>query len=109
MEAFGNFFDFITDWLNSGVYGLLTDFAAYLIKQAVLAYLALLNFAIPFAWGIAKSILQDLNLSALINAAWDDLPTMSQAVATSFKVPEIINTAITGFVTKFVMRFIPGL
>lgn len=109
MDAFGNFFGFISDWLNSGVYGLLTDFTAYLIKQAVLAYLALLNTAIPFAWGVAKSILQDLNLSALINSAWDELPSMSQDVATAFKVPEIINTAITGYVTKFVMKFIPGL
>lgn len=109
MEAFGNFFDFIQDWLNSGVYGVLTDFVAYLIKQAVLGYLAFMNVAIPFAWGVAKSIIQDLNLSALINSAWDDLPSSSQAIATAFKIPEIINTVITGFVTKFVIRFIPGM
>lgn len=109
MDAFTNFFDYIQDWLNSGIYGLLTDFAAYFIKQAVLSYLALLNFAIPFAWGIAKSIIADLNLSALINSAWDDLPSSSQAIATAFKIPEVINTAVTGFVTKFVLRFVPGL
>lgn len=109
MEGITNFFDFVQDWLNSGVYGVLTDFTAYLIKQAVLGYLAFMNVAIPFAWGVAKSIIQDLNISALINSAWDDLPSSSQAIATAFKIPEIINTIVTGFVTKFVIRFIPGM
>lgn len=103
------FFDFIHEWINSGVYDFFTEFAAFLIEMATLSYLKFLNFVIPFAWGIAKEIIEDLNISSMINSAWGDLPDMSRAVLTAMKIPEVINTVISGAVTKYVLKFIPGV
>ncbi len=104
-----DFFDFIKEWINSGVYEFFTEFTAYLIEAATLSYIKFLNFVIPFAWGVAKVIIEDLNISSLINSAWNDLPELSRALLTAMKVPEIINLVISGAVTKYVLKFIPGV
>lgn len=103
------FFDYIRDWLESGVYTFFTELVAYLIEAATLGYINFLKFVIPFAWGVAKVIIQDLNISSLVNSAWSDLPDLSRAVLTALKVPEIINLVISGAVTKYVLKFIPGV
>lgn len=109
MEAITNFFDSIQSWLDSGVYTFATEWAAYFIEKAVIGYIGFMKMAIPFAWGVAKQILQDLNISTYIAQAFDSLPSSSQAIAIAFKIPECVNTAISGFVTRFVIKFIPGL
>ena len=109
MDAFFNFFTEIHDWLTSGIYDFAVSAMAYFIEKATLAYLAFLNAAIPFAWNVAEKILNDLNVSAQINAAWAEFPSMSRAVMTALKIPEVLNTLLTGFATKFVIRFIPGM
>lgn len=103
------FFDYIRDWLESGVYGFFTELVAYFIEAATLGYINFLKVVIPFAWGVAKVIIQDLNISALIDQAWSDLPDKSRALLTVMKMPEIINTVISGAVTKYVLKFIPGV
>lgn len=109
MESMLGFFDYINEWLNSGIYTFFTDATAYLVEYFVLAYLKLLTVAIPFAWGVAKTILQDLNISQLIDAAYAELPSLSRQVMTILRVPECINIALSAYVTKFVLRFIPGV
>lgn len=104
-----NFFDYINDWLNSGIYTFFTEFTAYVIEAAVVGYLSFLNFVIPFAWGVAKTILDDLNVSSQINAAFNDLDSMSQALLVAFRIPECINFALSALATKFVLRMLPGV
>lgn len=103
------FFTFINDWLNSGIYTFFTDAAAYFVELTVVGYLKFINFIVPFAWGVAKTILQDLDLSSHINSAYSQFPSMTRDLLTALRVPEAVNFAITGFATKFVLRFIPGL
>ncbi len=103
------FFDFIKEWINSGVYDFFTNFVAFLIEMATLSYLKFLNFVIPFAWGIAQEIIKDLNISSMLNQAWGSLPDMSRAVLTAMKIPEVVNLVISGAVTKYVLKFIPGV
>lgn len=104
-----DFFDAVYNWLYSGSYGFFTELSAYFIKQSVLAYLKFLYFVIPFAWGIAQSILNDLNISTYLNAAWSEFPPHVLGYLTFFNIPEALNIVISAHVTKFVLRFIPGL
>lgn len=103
------FFDAVYNWLNSGIYGFFTELSAYFIKQAVLGYLKFLYFIIPFAWGIAQSILNDLNISNYLNSAYSALGSDVLGYLSFFNIPEAINILISAQVTKFVLKFIPGI
>jgi hypothetical protein len=104
-----DFFTYVNDWLDSGVYDFWTEAFAYFVEYMVVSYLKFINVVIPFAWGVAKVILEDLNVSALIDSAYSQFPSMSRDLMTAMRVPECINFALSAFVTKFVLRFVPGL
>ncbi|WP_417584874.1 DUF2523 family protein [Nitrincola sp.] len=103
------FFNAVYEWLNSGIYGFFTELSAYFIKQSVLGYFQFLYVMIPFAWGIAQSILNDLNLSSHLNSAFSSLGSDVLGYLTFFNIPEALNTVISAYVTKFVLKFIPGV
>lgn len=103
------FFTYINNWLESGVYTFATDAMAYFVEAAVYGYLKLLNWAIPFAWGVAKTILNDFGVNTMLDAAWNSLPNDSVSILKFFKIDDAINLILNAAVTKFVLRFIPGL
>lgn len=103
-----DFLNVVMNWLESGQYTFLQDAGAWFIKKAVLTYLLFLYEMIPFAWGIAKSLLQDLQVTSAINSAWASLDPDVRAFAAFFKIPDALNIVLSGATTKFVMRFIPG-
>jgi len=99
---------FIAEWLNSGTYNFFTEAAAYFIEKATIAYLKFVAWAIPFAWGIGKQILLDLNITQTINSAWSNFDSQTLATLNFFRVPEGINYLFTAGATKLALRFIPG-
>ena len=102
-----DFFNIMVDWFTVGIYDFFTELVAYWIEAATLLYLKKMYFMITFSWDVAKVIMDDLNISAHINSAWSALPSETRSILGFFKVPECINTIISGFVTKFVLRFLP--
>ena len=100
---------FIAEWLNSGTYGFVTDAVAYAIEAAVWAYLKFINWVIPFAWGIAKKIIEDLQISAVINAALSNFSLETIGLINFLKFPEAIMSLATAGMTKLVFKFIPGI
>lgn len=100
---------FIAEWLNSGDYGFFTDWTSYFIEGLTGAYLKFLQYAIPFAWGIAKNIIDDLQLSRFINDAWRTFDSDTVKLLTFFNIPEAMNNILTAGAAKLVFRFIPGV
>ncbi|MEJ1364283.1 MAG: DUF2523 family protein [Candidatus Sedimenticola sp. (ex Thyasira tokunagai)] len=100
---------FISEWLNSGSYGFFTEAAAYWVKTATLAYFAFIEWMVPFAWGVAKSIINDLNLSSHLATAWGSMDSQALSIATFLKLPEVISNILTAGMAKIVMKFIPGM
>ena len=103
-----DFINGVMEWLNSGVYTFATDATAFMIKKAVISYITFLYKMIPFAWGVAQSIMNDLNVSAYLNSAWGSLDSTTRSIATFLKLPEGVNFILSAAMTKFVMKFIPG-
>ncbi|MDD2770360.1 MAG: DUF2523 family protein [Methylococcus sp.] len=97
------------DWLNNGLY----DFAQWAFAQYVEWYsIQLLKFkiaAVVFAWGAAKKILADLDLSAKLDLAFGLLPGPALNVLEALDIPQCLMLILTAVVTKFVLRFIPGM
>jgi len=104
-----DFFNHLWDWLNNGVVDLFTAVIAYLIEKLFLFALDFILWAVPFAWGIAKQIMTDLSISERLNAAFEVLPSDLLSTIFFFRVPEALNLIISAFITRFVLRFIPGL
>lgn len=60
-----------------------------------------------FAWDVAESILDELNLSVLITQSFNALPETTKQTMAFFKIPEFLNLVISAFTTRLVMRFLP--
>jgi hypothetical protein len=104
-QAFG-FFDEIYKWLNSGVYTFFTEATAYLIKSAILGYIQFLNWMVPFAWGVAKELIQDFGISSLIESAWSKLPNDIRSICLFMGVDDSLNIVLNAAVTRFVLQFL---
>ena len=104
----GDMLHFIAEWLNSGSYGFITEAFAYLIEVATLAAIKFMLWAIPFAWGIAKQILEDIGLSQAINQAWGSLDSATLQTVSFFQIPAAVNNILTAAVTKMALRYVPG-
>lgn len=102
-----DFFDNVWNWLTEGIYDVLSDALAALIEFLVEGYLDLLLWAVPFAWGVAQTVIQDLQLSQHINTAWSLLPTQAANTLAFFRIPEVIVIIVSAYAARLVLRFIP--
>jgi len=101
-----DFLIYINDWLESGQYTFFTSLTAHAVKSAILMKIQFLKMMIPFGWGVAKEVLTQLNVSDHIQSAWIILPTDIRTILTFFNVPEFINTVLTGFATRLVLKML---
>lgn len=108
-QSVKNFFKSVWDYLGDGVYDLLVWAFKGFVEYATLGYLKFLNFVVPFAWDVAAGILQDLGYVNLIVSAWGALPPDVLGLATVLRLPEGVTILLTAMVSKYVLRFIPGM
>ena len=104
-----DFFEFVKQWLTSGIYEFFQNAFASLIEWLVLGTIDFTIWSVQFAWGIAKTVLTDLQVSQHLNDAWAALPAPVAEKARFFRLTEVIINLLSGVVTKIVFRFIPGM
>lgn len=107
-DSFIAFFQGIWDWLTDGLY----DFAVWVfrgyVEFATLGALKFKLFVLTFAWDVAKAILVDLEVSTRLQALYDLLPPSVAVNITAMRIPEGVGLILTAYVTRYVLRFIPG-
>ena len=101
------FFTSIYQFLTGGIYSFAQWAFAQFIEKSTLAFLDFVLWAIPFAWGTAKNIMNDIGLSQLLTNAWSSLDSNVLGFLTAFRVPDCLNILISAFFTRYVLRFIP--
>lgn len=99
--------DFLQWIWGEGVVNFFTATFAYFVEVCVLIYFKLANTVMPFAWGVASQILDDLNLSSYMLTAWEFIPLESRQILAYFRIPEVINNIMTFGIVKIVLKFIP--
>lgn len=106
------FFDYInqsvaefTEFLRNGIYGFVTSGISYLMIVATVGVIKFKIFMIGFAWDVAQSVIQQLNISSALNAAWGSLDSSLAAFVSLLNVPEAINVILSARVTRFVLNF----
>ncbi|MFZ2404289.1 MAG: DUF2523 family protein [Methylobacter sp.] len=107
LDSVTYFFEFTYKFITEGIYDLAVWAFTKIVEMSVLASLNFILWALPFAWDVAKNIIQDIGLSTILNNAWNSLDSTILGYATALRIPDSVNLIISAFFTKFVLRFIP--
>ena len=99
----------IYDWLTNGIFSFFSSAFSSLMEWLVVTAIHQMTWAIQFAWGIAQNVIQDLHISEQLNNSWSFLPASYKNSLTFFRIPEVLLNLISAYITKFVLKFIPGL
>jgi hypothetical protein len=109
LKSLFNGLTFFWQFLTDKVYDFAVWCFAGFIEHATLAYLKFLMKVIPFAWDIAKTILNDLGVPAMIAQSWGVLPAEVAGLASVLMLPQALMILLNAYVTRYVLRFIPGM
>ena len=101
-----DFFEYIADFISSGIYDLLTQFTAYVITQLTVGAITFKIAALSFFWDVAAQILSDLEVGNYISALFGYLPSDFKPVVDYFGIPTAIQTIINAFATRYVLNFV---
>lgn len=104
-----NFFNWVFNWFTSGLYDFAVWAYAGLIEHITLSYVKTMLWALPFAWDVANTIISDLSLPARLAQFWSALPPEVAGLASVLNIPQAILMILSAYVTRFVLRFIPGV
>lgn len=105
LDAFTTIQQFFADIWDKDIYPFVTKYIAESIKASVIASLTAKIAALQFSWDIAKDLLDSLNVSSQITAAWSMLDSRILQLLTFFRIPEGLNLLISASTTRFVYRF----
>lgn len=104
MEWFQDAVQQVLDWLNADQYSFWQEWLAYYVKWVVYAKIQFILWVVPYAWGVASAVLDQLNVSHLLNEAWGNMDSYALGWFTYLRVPDALNIIINGYVTRMVMR-----
>jgi len=100
------FFNDVLAFLDSGIYQFFVDLVAWVLIKLTVFKLQLELSSLVFAWDIASSIIQQLDITAEIQSALSILPAQVQQNLYFFNVVEGINLILNAAATRFVMRML---
>lgn len=77
----------------------------FFVEYAVIIKLKIWLSGAEFAYGVAKEISNDLNLSSYLMQAVSALPSDLKYVLNLWGIPNCLNIIMNAYLTKFVMNF----
>ena len=103
-----NFFSAVWNWITSGLYDSIVWAYTQWIEYYTLASLKFKLFALNLGWDVAKTFIIDMQLSQKLSAFFALLPSDVAVNVTALRIPEGIGLILTAYITRYVLRFIPG-
>lgn len=103
-----NFFQWIWTFITSGIYDLIVWGLRGFVEFYTLSALKFQLFALNLGWDVAKAILVDMQFNARLQGFFDALPSAVSVNLTALRIPEGIALILTAYITRYVIRFIPG-
>ena len=101
-----DFFKYIVDFIQSGIYDLLTQFVAYVITQLTVGAITFKIAALTFFWDVAVQILNDFEVGNYISTLFGYLPSDFKTVVDFFGIPAAMQTIINAFATRYILNFV---
>jgi hypothetical protein len=95
----------IQDFRSTGIYHFFVEWFAETMKWFYVGWYKSKLFAITFAYDVAKEILTSLNMSRMIETAFNSLDSRVMQIVTFFRIPEAINIILSAYTTRMVLTF----
>ncbi|MDH0897723.1 MULTISPECIES: DUF2523 family protein [unclassified Pseudomonas] len=101
------FFQFIWDFLTTGIYDFVKDGLVLLTKSIMYSWVQVQIFALEIAYGAAREVMSDLGVSEGVRRRWGDIPADVANVLTFFGIPQALNIIFSALSTRFALKFVP--
>ena len=100
------FFQLVTDWLNNDVYGFFDSLLVQITSWYVIWQIEAQIVFLKFSWEVAKEVLETLNISSTLEAAWSGVDGATMGYLTFFRLPECLTILVNAGATRLVMSMI---
>lgn len=94
----------IYDTITGDSYTWLQEIFAEALLWVAAGWVHMKIAAIKFFWGVASAMLDQLNISSLIDYYWGRLDSNLLGFLTRYKVPEALNMIMNSAIVSFIMR-----
>lgn len=92
--------------VGGGLSDMVTQAFSWIIQKVTVYQIKAKLAAVQFAWGVAKDILSDLQVTQGITETLSLLPQQVRDGINFFRVPECITNVLTAYTTRYVLRFL---
>lgn len=104
METLVEGIQWIIDFFNTGIYEFAKDLLEELVAWLVIAKIEFQIWAIQFSWDVAKTVLVNVGISAMVEQAWSSVDSSLMGYLTFFRLPDAFNVVFQAYTTKVVLR-----
>lgn len=101
------FFTWLAYWFTDELYDFVVDTFSYFVQVMVLVSIETSINTIQFAWDVAQDIMEDVGVSAMISQMYSGFSGVALDLLLWFRIPEIVNTLTSAYVTRYVLSWIP--
>jgi hypothetical protein len=101
------FFQYIWDFLTTGIYTLIKETMVILTKAALYSFIQMQIFALEVAFEAAQDIVNSIGITQQIKQMYSGLPAEVLSGLSFFGIPQALNILFSGLSTRFVLRFVP--
>lgn len=102
-----DFFQFVWDFLSSGIYDLIKDGLVVLTKAAVYSWIQVQLLALEVAYEAAQDIVTDIGVTQYVRQRYSGIPSQTAATLEFFGVPQALNILFSALSTRFALKFVP--
>lgn len=106
MDSIIEYLQSMLEFRDSGIYQFLTEVFGEFVIWLTVGAIKFKTFMVVFAWDVAQEILNSLNISSALQAAWGALDSKLLMMVTYLKIPDAINVLISARVTRYVLDII---
>lgn len=109
MEFLNDIFSFLNDFkafIHTGLYDFFVQWFAQFVIWSTVATLKFKIMMLTFSFDVASSILDQLNISALLDAAFSSLDSDVLNFITFLRIPEAIHIILSAKIMRYVMSFV---
>lgn len=107
LDQITSFFQYIWDFLTTGIYEFVKDGLVVLTKAAIYSYVHIQILALEVAYEAAQSIMSDLGVAQAVRQRYAGLPADVVNVLSFFGIPQALNIIFSALSTRFVLKFVP--
>lgn len=107
LDQITSFFQFVWDFLSSGIYDFVKDGLVLLTKAAIYSWIQVQLLALEVAYQTAQEVMQDIGLAEAVRQRFGALPAEVVDALNFFGIPQALNIIFSALSTRLALKFVP--